>query len=67
MTDAEFVALVAEMRAAQVKYFKTRNRADLASARRCELSVDLAIDARKQQAVADGWPRAEPSLFDKMR
>lgn len=62
MTDTErwiFLTLVREMRAAQKRWFKNRQQADLVRSKELERDVDRAIDAELA-------PRAEPSLFDRM-
>lgn len=41
----EFARLVRDMRAAQVKYFKTRDRADLVASKVLEGKVDAAVAA----------------------
>lgn len=45
MTPADFVDLVARMRDAQRRYFRTRARGDLEESKRLEREVDGAIAA----------------------
>lgn len=40
---AEFVTLVRDMREAQARYFKTRNRADLIDSKQLEARVDKGL------------------------
>jgi len=56
MTDADFVALVARMRAAQQLYFRSRLPADLKAAKELERAVDDALKppAAKQPRLFDG-------------
>jgi hypothetical protein len=46
MSDAELIALVREMRAAQKAYFKTRNLEHLTTSKRLEREIDKALEAR---------------------
>jgi hypothetical protein len=46
VTDAEIIALVREMRAAQKAYFKARARADLEASKVLERKVDKALTER---------------------
>lgn len=55
MKTADFTKLVQQMRAAQRKYFRTRDRGVLADAQRLEREVDDAIRAAE----------ATESLFDE--
>jgi len=43
VTDAEIIALVREMRAAQRAYFKTRNLEHLTTSKRLEREIDKAL------------------------
>lgn len=52
MTSKEFFYLVSNMRSAQIKYFKTKDRAVFRAARRLENEVDAEI-ARVKAIVAD--------------
>jgi hypothetical protein len=45
MAPADFVDMVARMRDAQRRYFKTRSHDDLAESKRLEREVDRAIEA----------------------
>jgi len=64
MTPREFFDAVAAMRAAQRKYFATRNHDDLTRAKNAETAVDREID-RAQRAIAIREGRgAEQTLFD---
>lgn len=45
MSHPEFVALVARMRDAQRRYFRTRDRADLEESKRLEREVDAECKA----------------------
>ena len=46
MEDKEFFELVRRMRAAQSRYFKTRDIAALTEAKKLEAEVDAEIEAR---------------------
>jgi len=46
MTDAEIIALVREMRAAQKAYFKTRSIDQLTASKKLERQVDQALTER---------------------
>lgn len=46
MTDAELLELVQRMRAAQRRYFETRDRGDLNKSKDLERQVDKALAAR---------------------
>lgn len=59
MTHTQFVKLAAAVRHAQRVYFRERDPATLANARRLERELDAAIEA-------DLAPPAEPSLFDRI-
>lgn len=48
MTSREFFYLVAQMRAAQSEYFRTRSQLDLRRARVLENNVDLEIRRVKE-------------------
>ena len=56
MTADQFVALVAELRAAQKRFFSTRAAADLAESKSLERRVD--------HVVATWGTTPEPTLFD---
>lgn len=51
MTAREFFYLVSEMRSAQTRYFKTKDRAVFTAARKLENEVDSEI--RRVKAIID--------------
>ncbi|MBQ9206873.1 MAG: hypothetical protein IJ158_09190 [Treponema sp.] len=59
MTVGQFADLVKCMRAAQVKYFKTRAPSDLAVCKSLEKQVDAALADREKNML----DRVQPKLF----
>ena len=55
-TATEFIALVTEMRTAQVQYFKTRDRALLLRSKQLEQRVDAMIEGVNQPDLLDSKP-----------
>ena len=48
MSDSDFIALVRDMRNAQIIYFRTKNWSDLRCARDYERRVDIALRTKTE-------------------